>query len=200
VRRRLYDRLYPTRRSAISCRHRSGTTVRPTHGCSRNATGQLQAAYQAAVLAQGPSTNGAFIGNTLAAGGGVNGINMFAPNYQTPRSVQMNFGFERQLGKGVVWNGDYVRNVGTHSLLAIDVNHVGDVRFFNKTNATAAITATNAGFGCGASASAVATNCAIAAGATIVDYAGNGLDSGTNLCGGGPCRRPLSPARTAISV
>src|SRR5579859_7540844 len=157
--------------------------------------GQLQAAYQAAVLALGPATNGAFIGNTLAAGGGVNGINMFAPNYQTPRSVQMNFGFEHQLGKGVVWNADYVRNVATHSLLAIDVNHVGDVRFFNKNNATAAIAATNAGFGCGSSASAVATNCAIAAGATIADYAGNGLDSGTNLCGGGPCPTAAFPGQ-----
>ena len=37
------------------------------------------------------------------------------PNYQTPRSLQMNFGFEHQLGKGVVWNADYIRNVGTHS-------------------------------------------------------------------------------------
>ena len=56
----------------------------------------------------------------------------------------MNFGFERQLGKGVVWNADYVRNVGTHSLLAIDVNHVGDVRFFNKTVAQVRNFATNA--------------------------------------------------------
>jgi hypothetical protein len=146
--------------------------------------GQLQALYQAAVLAQGPSTNGAFIGNTLAAGGGVNGINMFAPNYQTPRSVQMNIGFEHQLGKGVVWNADYIRNVGTHTLLAIDVNHVGDVRFFNKTAAVNAISATTAAAGCAGGASAAAINCAIAAGKTIADFAGNGLDSGTNICGG----------------
>jgi carboxypeptidase family protein len=159
--------------------------------------GQLQAAYQAAVLAQGPSTNGAFIGNTLAAGGGVDGINMFAPNYQTPRSVQMNIGFEHQLGKGVVWNADYIRNVGTHTLLAIDVNHVGDIRFFNKTNATAAVAATNASFGCGASTTPAATNCAIAAGATIGDYAGNGLDSGTNLCAGFPCPAAAFPGQNA---
>src|SRR5579859_5175476 len=157
--------------------------------------GQLQAAYQAAVLAQGPATNGAFIGNTLAAGGGIDGINMFAPNYRPPRSVQMNIGFEHQLGKGVVWTTDYVRNVGTHTLLAIDVNHVGDVRFFSKANATAAIAATNASFGCGASASAAATNCAITAGATVADYAGNGLDSGTNLCGGFPCPTAAFPGQ-----
>ena len=65
----------------------------------------------------------------------------------------MNIGFEQQLGKGVVWTADYLRNVGTHTLLAIDVNHVGDVRFFNKANATAASLATNAAaVGCGSSA------------------------------------------------
>jgi Carboxypeptidase regulatory-like domain len=154
--------------------------------------GQLQAAYQAAVLAQGPAANGAFIGNTLAAGGGVNGINLFAPNYQTPRSVQMNIGFQQQLGKGVVWTTDYIRNVGTHTLLAIDVNHVGDVRFFNKANAQAAIAATNAAFGC------ADVNCAIAAGATIADYASNGLDSGTNLCGGFSCPNAAFPGQNPI--
>jgi hypothetical protein len=147
--------------------------------------GQLQAAYQAAVLAQGPTTNGAFIGNTLAAGGGVNGINMFAPNYQTPRSVQMNIGFERQLGKGVVWNADYIRNVGTHTLLAVDVNHVGDARFFNKNAAVTAISNTTAGLGCPGGASAAAIDCAIGKGATIADFSGFGLDSGTNVCAGG---------------
>ena len=148
---------------------------------------QLQAAYQAATLAVGPASNSAFIGNTLAAGGGIDGINLFAPNYQTPRSVQMNIGFERQLAKGIVWNADYIRNVATHTLLAIDVNHVGDVHFFNKGNAQAAIAATNAAFGCGT------VDCAIAAGATIADYAGNGLDSGTNLCGGFPCPSAAFP-------
>ena len=45
----------------------------------------------------------------------------------------MNIGFEKQLSKGVVWNVDYLRNIGTHTLLGIDTNHVGDARFFNKT-------------------------------------------------------------------
>ena len=146
---------------------------------------QLQAAYQAATLAVGPASNSAFIGNSLAAGANINGINMFAPNYQTPRSVQMNIGFEHQLGKGVVLSADYLRNVGTHTLLAIDVNHVGDVRFFNKTAAVNAIAATTAAAGCPGGASAAAINCAIAAGKTIADFAGFGLDSGTNVCSGG---------------
>jgi hypothetical protein len=142
---------------------------------------QLQAAYQAATLLVGPQSNSSFIGNTLAAGFNTTGINMFAPNYQTPRSVQMNIGFEHQFGKGVVLNADYIRNVGTHTLLAIDANHVGDVRFFSKTAAVNAIAATNASFGCGPTD----VNCAIAHGATIADFANNGLDSGSNVCGGG---------------
>ena len=159
---------------------------------------QLQGLYQAATLAVGPASNSAFIGNTLAAGANVTGINMFAPNYQTPRSVQMNIGIEHQLGKGVVWNADYIRNVGTHTLLAIDVNHVGDVRFFNKTIAQNAINATLTA--CGAGITTV--DQAIAGcpgihgpisptnptnGATIADFAGNGLTSGADLCSGGPC-------------
>ena len=133
---------------------------------------QLQPAFQAATLATGAATNGNFIGNSLSASGNINGINMFAPNYQTPRSVQMNIGFEKQLGKGVVWNADYLRNVGTHTLLAIDTNHVGDARFFNKGAATTAIAATTTAFGCGGGTTATAINCAIAAGATIADFAG----------------------------
>lgn len=155
---------------------------------------QLQAAYQAATAAVGAANNPAFIGNTLAAGGGVNGINLFAPNYQTPRSVQMNIGLERQLWKGVVWNADYIRNVATHALLAIDVNHVGDVRFFNKQNAINAIKATTSSFpGCPGDGSAADINCAISQGATIANFAGNGLDSGTRVCGGGPCPNAAFP-------
>ena len=157
--------------------------------------GQLQALYQAASKAVGASSNPSFIGNTLAEGVNITGNNMFAPNYQTPRSLQMNFGFEHQLGKGIVWNADYVRNVGTHSLLAIDVNHVGDARFFNKTAAVNAISTTLTQCGVGSIAAAL-TDCPglhpATPGdpgphpATIADFAGFGLDSGTNVCSGGP--------------
>jgi hypothetical protein len=145
---------------------------------------QLQQAFQAATLAAGPAANAAFIGNTLGAGTNVDGINLFAPNYQTPRSVQMNIGFEKQLSKGVVWNVDYLRNVGTHTLLGIDTNHVGDARFFNQGAAVQAIKATSAANGCGGNATAADINCIIQNHGTIADLAANGLDSGTNLCGG----------------
>jgi hypothetical protein len=145
---------------------------------------QLQQAFQAATLAAGPAANAAFIGNTLGAGTNVDGINLFAPNYQTPRSVQMNIGFEKQLSKGVVWNVDYLRNVGTHTLLGIDTNHVGDARFFNQGAAVQAIKATSVANGCGGNATAADINCIIQNHGTIADLAANGLDSGTNLCGG----------------
>jgi Carboxypeptidase regulatory-like domain len=164
----------------------------------------LQQQYQQATLTAGPAVNGAFIGNTLAAGGGVNGINMFAPNYQTPRSVQMNIGFEKQLGKGIVWNADYVRNVGTHTLLAIDVNHVGDARFFNKTNAINAINATLAACSVGSINQAIQDCPGLHPStpqnpgphpATIADFAGSGLDSGTNLAGGFPAPGAAFPGQ-----
>ncbi|HEV7676210.1 MAG TPA: carboxypeptidase regulatory-like domain-containing protein [Candidatus Angelobacter sp.] len=167
-------------------------------GAVHSQLAQLQAAYQAATLAVGPASNAAFIGNTLAAGGGITGINMFAPNYRTPRSVQMNIGFEHQLGKGIVWSADYLRNVGTHTLLAIDVNHVGDVRFFNKSIAQTAINNTITACGGGAvTVNDVISHCpglhgAISPtnptnGASIADFAGNGLTSGADLCGGFAC-------------
>jgi hypothetical protein len=167
--------------------------------------GQLQQLYQAAVLAAGPASNGAFIGNTLFASGTINGINLFAPNYQTPRSVQMNFGIEHQLGKGVVWNADYIRNVGTHTLLAVDVNHVGDVRFFNKGNAVAAFNATLGACGQPTVAAAVVV-CPTNPNATpnpnytprpitLADFSSFGLDSGNNTCGGGPCPAAAFPGQ-----
>ncbi|HEY6270604.1 MAG TPA: carboxypeptidase regulatory-like domain-containing protein [Terriglobales bacterium] len=155
-------------------------------GSVANQLAALQTAYQAASAAVGASVNGNYLGNSLFASNGVNGISLFAPNYQTPRSVQMNIGFEHELTKGIVWSADYLRNVSTHTLLAVDVNHVGDARFLNKTNALAAISATNAKFGCGTATSAAAINCAITNGAQIGDYAGFGLDSGTRYCGAGP--------------
>jgi len=175
----------------------AGPTVTPAFcgqaiGNAAPAIAALQQQYQAATVAAGAAVNSGFIGNTLASGN-TNGTNMFAPNYITPRSVQMNIGVQRQLWKSSVLTVDYVRNVATHNLLAVDANHVGDARFLNKANALAAISATNAAFGCGAGADAASINCAIAAGARIGDFAANGLDSGNVFCGGAPCPTTAFP-------
>jgi hypothetical protein len=146
---------------------------------------ELQQQYQAFVLSQGPSQNGAYIGNALAAGTNVTGQSLFYPNYQTPRSLQMNVGVQHEIRPGMVVTVDYLRNIATHTLLILDTNHVGDSRFFDASAARAAIAATNASFSSGGAPCAT-VDCAIAAGATISSYAANGLDSGYSLCGGLP--------------
>jgi hypothetical protein len=145
-----------------------------------------QAQYQAAAAAAGAGTNGSFIGNLLEdTGPNGTSTNLFYPGYRTPRSVQMNFGVQHEIRRGMVLTADYLRNISTHTLLAVDTNHVGDARFLNLAAANNAINTTNAAFGCAAGTPGIP--CAIGAGATIVDYASNGLDSGYELCGGGPC-------------
>jgi hypothetical protein len=148
------------------CGHRVGDVL--------SAAIASQAAYQAAAKAGGPAVNGSFLGEVLSEGNNSTGQGLFNPKFRTPRSIQMNLGIQRELKPGVVLSADFIRNVGEHYLIGVDMNHSGDARFLNKTAALNAITATNAGFGC-AGTSAAAINCAIAAGATIGDFAGNGL-------------------------
>lgn len=161
---------------------------------------QLQQQYQATTLAGGPSSNGSFIGNSLADGIDITGTNLFAPDYVTPRSVQMNVGVQHEIRHGMVFTLDYLRNVATHNLLSIDTNHVGDARYFNAGAAQAAIAATLANCGAATITASYSGNCPtdpangttdmgayIPRPATIADYAANGLDSGYSLCSGLPC-------------
>jgi hypothetical protein len=116
--------------------------------------------------------NPSYIGNFLGGGAGIP-LGWFDPNYKTPVSVQMNAGIQHEIRHGMVFSADYLRNVETRSLLGIDINHVGDVSHFNQAAAVAAITDTNASFKCGPGSAGI--DCAIAAGASISDYADNGL-------------------------
>jgi hypothetical protein len=152
----------------------------------------LEAEYHAFSVASGAGANPSFIGTALSdTGPNGSSTNLFAPNYQSPRSLQMNIGIQREIRKGMVLTADYLRNVSTHTLLAVDTNHVGDARFFNEPNAVAAIAATNTSFGCAPTTAGIP--CAIGAGATISSYAVNGLDSGYGLCGGAPCPTAAFP-------
>ncbi len=149
-------------------------------GSVQQAIVDLQSTYQAATVAAGPQANGAYFGNcgnsTTCTG------SMFAPNYQSPRSYQMNVGVQREIRPGTVLSVDYLRNIGVHTLLGIDQNHNGDSRFLDVPTATTAINTTNAGFGCGPGLAGV--DCAIGKGATIHDYGNNGLGGGLNATGG----------------
>ena len=154
----------------------------------------FQTAYQTSSNAPGP--NPAYLPSLLAQGTSF-GTSMFAPDYRTPRSYQFNIGIQRQLMRGMVLSADFVRNIGERYTLGIDENHSGDVRFFDPVSALAAISATNGFFGCptapyaSAAAEQAAVDCAMTsataspftgnAGASMVDYATNGLDSPGDL-------------------
>jgi hypothetical protein len=136
----------------------------------------FQALYQSLSPFSLTNANPNFIGGTLGENLGSGGsIGLFSPNYRSPRSLQMNIGIQREIRPGMVFSADYLRNITTHTLLAIDINKVGDVSRFNPAVAASAINLTNAGFGCGPGTAGV--DCAIAAGASITDYAFSGLTS-----------------------
>jgi hypothetical protein len=131
---------------------------------------------------QAPNPN--FIGSLLAAGvGGGAAPALFAPDYKSPRSIQMNVGIQREIRHGMVFSADYLRNVETRTLIGVDENHVGDVSTFNLAGAQAAIDATNTSFGCPANTTGI--GCAITAGAKMTDYAKHGLSTAGDVNGVG---------------
>ena len=146
----------------------------------------LQRVFQSATAAAGAQANGNFLGETLANGYSSTGNGFIASNFRTPRSIQMNLGIQHEIRPGTVIGADFLRNVGMRYLISYDTNHVGDSRYLNKVAALNAISATNAGFGCGSGTDAASINCAIKAGALIGDYADNGLDSGKMYNSGYP--------------
>jgi hypothetical protein len=144
----------------------------------------LQQQYQAITAQVGPQANPVYVGTTLAEGTNSTGLAPIAPDYRSPFSWQFNVGFQHEIKPGIVLSMDYVRNVSLHYLLGYDTNHVGDARYLNKTAALNAINATNEGLGCPDGPGGI--GCAIQAGASINDYAGNGLDGGKEYLSGYP--------------
>jgi hypothetical protein len=144
----------------------------------------VQREYQAAVAAAGSQANPDYLGANMANGDYSTGNGFISPDYRTPFSWQFNVGVQRELRPGTVLSVDYVRNVGLRYLLAFDTNHIGDVRYLNRTAALNAIDATNDMYGCPLGIGGI--DCAINDGATIVDYANMGLDSGSTYLSGFP--------------
>ncbi|HYU44701.1 MAG TPA: TonB-dependent receptor, partial [Terriglobales bacterium] len=159
----------------------------------------LQSAFAASQSAvTGPNVYS--LANSLANFGG-----LLAPSYKTPRVVHMSLGFQRAIGERSSISIDYVRQIGTQFPLGIDTNHVGDSRFLvdgsdpNPVNNTFqaeldAINATVGSAGCGpatfaGSSSQAAVQCYLNAvpGASITDFARQGLDSSNAFCGPFPC-------------
>lgn len=137
---------------------------------------QAVAAQAAFVAAQGAGTanwnpNGtpgiidpnAFLNNSFGG--------LLDPNYKTPYSTQINFGIQQQLSKTLFFSADYIHNTNVHNVLVHDANIVGATKTFDASAAATAVTTTESQFGCGN------VDCAIANGATIADFASNGLGS-----------------------
>jgi hypothetical protein len=107
----------------------------------------LSGAYQAAAATvPAGQPNGSFVGTALSALNPSHDI--FYPNYQTPRSWQMNVGIQKEIREGTVLSLDYIRNIGEHYLIGQDVNHSGAARSFNQANAVAARDAAQTAAGC----------------------------------------------------
>ena len=140
----------------------------------------LQKVYQAITKTNSLSSNGAYVGETL------NPTGAYAPNYRTPYSEQWNAGVQREIAKGIVVSADYVHNSTLKIAQQIDYNHVGAARYFNAAAAKNAVATTVAGFKDVGGAPCTTVNCAITAGASITDFAGNGLDSGLVYLNGSP--------------
>ncbi len=115
----------------------------------------LQQEFQAAVKAQGPTSNPSYVANTLQISQ-PEGLSAFDPNFRNARSYQFNFGMQHEIWKGGVLTADYLRNVSTRFMLTIDENHVGDARFLNAAAANTAIT--NTLTECGVASIAAAVN------------------------------------------
>jgi len=149
-------------------------------GTVANQIEAYQKQYQSLSPFSNSLPNPSYVGSLLDQGLGFGtGPSMFDPHYQSPRSVQMNVGVQREIRPGMILSVDFVRNVQTHYLLGIDENHAGDVRYFNKAGALDAIQATNAQFHC--QEQVVGIQCAINKGATMADYANNGLTSSADF-------------------
>ena len=160
----------------------------------------LSGAYQAAVATiAGSQPNPAFIGTALSALNS-NGYDLLFPGYRTPRSWQMNLGFQKELSRGSVLSVDYVRQIGEHFLIGQDINHSGAARSFNQANATAARDAAQSANNCPAG-SGQAT-CMIShlgvAGAQAA-YSAAGLDSNLQTTGGAPCSYCAFPGTNPVS-
>ncbi len=144
------------------------------------------AAFQRLYQAESPFNLNAptpnYAGSLLAHGIGITSFfGMYDPNFRTPRSIEMNIGMQREIRPGVIFSADFLRNVQTHYFLGIDENHTGDAHYFNKAAALEAISATNQSFGCGTRSDPAGVQCAIDAGAQIVNYANNGLTSSADF-------------------
>src|SRR5262249_4234403 len=117
-----------------------------------------------------------------------NGLSLLVPDYLTPRSVQMNVGFQHEMRPGLVFSADLLRNVSTHNLLGFDVNHGGSAGSFNLVNAINARDSAQAANGCANGPGQV--GCMIAnlgPARALAAYGAAGIGGPAQVTGGSPC-------------
>jgi len=193
------------------CGQPIGATVTGTQGpiVVSQAIQDLQSQFMAAQSAVMGGQNVYSLANSVANFGG-----LLAPGFKTPRVVHMSAGIQHQIGARGMFSADYVREIGTQFPLGIDTNHVGDAGYLtdgsninpllntyqaelDAINATLAANPQSVTAGCptmhpalfAGSSSQAAVSCYLAAvpGATITDFARQGLDSSNAYCGPFPC-------------
>jgi Carboxypeptidase regulatory-like domain len=123
-----------------------------------------------------PQANSSFIG--FANGDALQALSAYAGPYLTPYSMQVNGGAQYELKSGLVLSVDYLHNATFKVPLTVDTNHVGAARYLNKVAAQNAINAVLDEY------EVNSIDDAIAAGASIGDFAGAGLDSGNAYLSG----------------
>ena len=160
-----------------------GTAGNPVAiGTEANQIAAFQKTYQVDSPFSLKQPNPYYAGSLLDQGLGLGAFaSMYDPHYKTPRSIEMNFGIQREIRPGMIFSADFVRNVQTHYFLGVDENRAGDVRYFDRAAALQAISATNQSFGCGTGADFSGIQCAMSRGAQMADYANNGLTSSSDF-------------------
>jgi hypothetical protein len=169
-------------------------------GSVATAIQDLQSEFMAAQSAVTTGPNMYSLTNSLANFGG-----LLAPGFKTPRVVHLSAGIQHQVGERGMFSADYVRQIGTQFPLGIDTNHVGGANYLtdgfnpnpllNTYQAELnAINATVVPVGCpqavsagGSSQTSVSCYLSAVPGASITDFAHNGLDSSNAFCGPFPC-------------
>jgi hypothetical protein len=169
-------------------------------GSVATAIQDLQSEFMTAQSAVTTGPNMYSLTNSLANFGG-----LLAPGFKTPRVVHLSAGIQHQLGERGMFSADYVRQIGTQFPLGIDTNHVGGANYLtdgfnpnpllNTYQAELnAINATVVPAGCpqavsagGSSQTSVSCYLSTVPGASITDFAHNGLDSSNAFCGPFPC-------------
>jgi hypothetical protein len=157
----------------------------------------LSQSFQGIAAKNPQGTNSGFVGETLSASG------IYGAPYRTPYSEQWNLGGQRELFKGGVLSVDYIHNSTLKVGQLLDVNHLGAARYFNATAAQNAIAATLTACGVNTIDAAITacpglhTNAdGSISGATIDDFAGNGLDGAKEFLG---ANSPASNGKTVAT-